>query len=186
MTQFEYVSVLVSILIAFALSEVLGGWGRLIRARERVRFSLLHLLVSVLAMLLMVQFWAGFWQYRGLPSWGFAQVLAIVCDCLSLVVIAFVLMPAVPAEGPLDLEAQYWRNQRWLYGLAGVQLVLLAAVDALVGGQPFVHAENLIRGIGLGVVALLAVSARRALHLAVLLASYGLFAVFVAVAWRQP
>ena len=42
MTQFEYLSVLVSIILALGMSEVMISWARMIQRRDHVKFSLLH------------------------------------------------------------------------------------------------------------------------------------------------
>jgi len=39
MSRFEYLSVLVSIVIAMGISEIRVSWGRLIQRRDRVEFS---------------------------------------------------------------------------------------------------------------------------------------------------
>ncbi|MBW2386077.1 MAG: hypothetical protein JRG92_20790 [Deltaproteobacteria bacterium] len=56
MSRFEYLSVLISIVIALGLNEVTKSWGRLLQDRRHVRFSLLHGFWSAFILLLMIQF----------------------------------------------------------------------------------------------------------------------------------
>jgi len=55
-SRFEYLSVLISIVIALGLNEVTKSWGRLLQDRRHVRFSLLHGFWSAFILLLMIQF----------------------------------------------------------------------------------------------------------------------------------
>ena len=46
MSRFEFNTVLVSIVLAFAVSEILTGWGRLIRGRSRIASPGLYILAT--------------------------------------------------------------------------------------------------------------------------------------------
>ena len=180
MSRFEYLSVLVSIVIAYAMSEVLSGWGQMIRMRDRVRLYPLHLGWSILSVLLMVQWWwGGFWKYREAADLGYFDFLAVLSEPILLVLMAFVLTPHPGELGGRDLRAEYFRNRRWIFGLAALLLVELALVDAVVGHQPLWQPKNAIRAVAVGVLVTLAISARERLHAAFLASAYALLFAFV-------
>ena len=56
MSAFEFVLILVSILTGFAISEILVGWGRLIRARVPMRHSALYCCGSLVLFALIVRY----------------------------------------------------------------------------------------------------------------------------------
>lgn len=182
MTHFEYVTVLMSIVLALAISEVLSGWGRLIRERHRVRPDLLHLVWSVLVLLMLLQLWWGTWQYRHLTFERFGALLLLVAPSLAMVLATFVLMPH--GERALDLRRHYLESRRWFFGIAAVSIVLLILVDAFVGHQPVVHPENAIRLAAIGVLLVLARSERIALHWAAAGVCVALLVLFLAFAFR--
>jgi hypothetical protein len=183
-SRFEYLSVLMSIVIAFAMSEVLSGWGQMIRLRDRVRVYPLHLGWSVLGVLLMVQWWWGFWQYHALEDLGFFGFLALLSEPITLVLLSFVLTPHPGELGGRDLRAEYFRNRGWIFGLAALLLIELTVVDALVGQQPFWHPENAVRGVGLALAVALALSESERLHAGSLLAACALLFGFVLVTFQ--
>jgi hypothetical protein len=185
-SQFEYISVLLSIVLAFGLSEIVSGWGRLIRDRQRVRFYWIHGLWSALIALLIVQFWSGFWEYRDIESWSYFSLLVVLGDGLTLVAIAFLITPSVESERTLDLREYYFDNHRWIFGLGILSMLQLALVDATVGGQPVLHVENLIRGAAIALAGWLAVTKDERVHVAMLVVAYLLLAVFVVVLFRRP
>lgn len=184
MSRFEYLSVLISIVIAFGLSEIVTGWGRLLRHRGRVRTYWVHSGFSVLLLLLLIQYWWGIWSYRLVEDWSFFGLIALVSSSLTLALISFVLFPAVDGDRDLDLRAYYYGHARLVFGLVAATLLLMALADAGVGGQPFWHPENAVRGAGLVLAASLAAWRDPRLHGSLLAVAYGLFVVFLAVAWQ--
>ena len=185
MSRFEYLSVLVSIVIAYAMSEALSGWGQMIRVRDRVRFYPLQLGWSILSVLLMIQWWwGGFWKFRDSADLGYFHFLAILSEPILLVLLTFVLSPHPAELCGRDLRAEYFRNRRWSFGIAALLLVELALVDAFVGSQPLWHAKNAFRALGVAVLVTLAISARERLHAALLGVAYALLFGFVFVFLR--
>jgi hypothetical protein len=185
-SRFEYLTVLISIVIALGISEIVSSWGALLRQRRAVRFDWVHAVWTVLVVLLMVQFWWGFWSFRVVETWSFAALVAVVAEAIVMVLASLVLTPRVaPGGGEIDLRAHYFEQSRVFFGLAFVLLWQLAIVDALVGGQPFVHPENAVRGVGLGVTAWGALSRSERVHQALAVASAALLAVFVSVSFSR-
>ena len=54
MTQFEFLAVIISIVIAFGISDILSSWGEQIRLRSSIRPYRLHLAWTVLLLLAMI------------------------------------------------------------------------------------------------------------------------------------
>ncbi|MEN8161218.1 MAG: hypothetical protein ABFS41_14190 [Myxococcota bacterium] len=180
MSRFEYLSVLVSIVIALGISEVVSTWGRLLRNRARVRFYGLHAFWTLFVVVLMVQMWWGFWNFRTVESWTFLALLGVVIECIVMVLSALVLLPTVEAREPIDLRQHYFAQCR-LFFLLGCLLVLqLTTLDLFVLGQPLFHVENAIRLSGAGVAALAAAFPNPRFHTALAALATVLFAGFVA------
>ena len=101
MTRFEFNTVLVSIVLAFAISQILTAWGRLIRYRHRIRSPGLYLLGSSFVLIAIVVHWYGLWAYRDAP---FERLLETV----------LVLLPFVASAVPVDAGSVPVRAQRSL------------------------------------------------------------------------
>ena len=180
MDRFEYLSVLVSIVIALGMSEVVSGWGRLLRQRADVRFSLLHASWSLFSLALMAQFWWGFWNYRVIEDWTFGALLLVLAIPFSIVLAAQVITPSEGVVRGLDLREYFLGNRRLFFGTAASLLLLLGLADGAVAKQPVLHVENAIRLAGLAIVALAAKSANLQLHLAIVALAFVLLTAFVA------
>ena len=103
MSEFEYLSVLVSIVVAFALSEIFAGWGRMIRGRDHVKVYWVHIVATLLVAALIIQFWWSAWQYRELAI-NFYHYAALLLSPLTCVLLAFVLTPTDLRRGEAGLS----------------------------------------------------------------------------------
>lgn len=156
MSRFEYVSVLVSIVIALGVTEVTIAWGRLIQHRDRVRFSWLHGFWSAFSLFLMIQLWWGFWNFRTVESWSLLALLAVVTEAIALVLCALVLVPrSFDDAAACDMGALYRRNARPFFLIAAWLITQFTLVDVQVLGMPLLHPENAMRvpGVALALVA---------------------------------
>lgn len=55
MTHFEFLSVFVSSVLAFGVSDILSSWGEQIRFRKQIRHYWLHFVWPVLVLLVIIQ-----------------------------------------------------------------------------------------------------------------------------------
>lgn len=184
MTQFEYLSVLVSIVLALGISENLLCWVRLIQHRNTVRFSWLHGFWSVFVLILMMQFWWGFWNYRQVPDWSFLNLLNIVLEAMLVVVIAGLLTPGRQFAPDIDLEDLYFDNAKPLFLVATAMLVSLCIADTTLLQDSIFTTENLIRALGILLTLTLAFNGKKKVHYAMaivaglLLFLFQVYAVF--------
>ena len=71
MSEFEYLSVLISIVVGLGISHLLAGVARLIRRRDEVRFYLPSLLWMGALFLAFIQIWWAIFGSRAMESWTF-------------------------------------------------------------------------------------------------------------------
>jgi hypothetical protein len=132
MSPFEYLLALVSILIGLAVTDLSGSLHRLLRARPRVRWDWLPLAAALLVMMLIFEFW---WIFYGLgmsvawTHYGAFLVLAASLVCMFLLASA-TLPDEIPAEG-IDLSRYYQENGRYFWGLFGLFVLLMIAVELI-------------------------------------------------------
>ncbi len=134
MSDFEFSSVVISILIAFALSELLASWGALVKRPPR-SVSWLYVVLSIGVALVLVGHWLGLSAYRSLESISSEQSLLIFAPPFVLALAAHILSPDRGHEEAVDLVAHYQSVSRWVYGLLSVFCVLARLSDLLIPGQ---------------------------------------------------
>ena len=111
--------VLAAVVVAVAMTEIVGGWDRLMRTDALVRFDWLHLGWTVYALFLSMLYWIGMWPYEAIPFVYVGQVWLLVVPTLFLVIVAYVLTPDVPESGELNLRDFYITKRRRIFSLPG-------------------------------------------------------------------
>ena len=185
MSRFEYLSVLVSIVIALGITEVTISWGRALQLRHRLTFSWLHLFWTLFMLFLMVQFWWGFWNFRLIETWSLAALLSVLVEAITLVLAALLLAPRAAETGPLDLDELFFTNSGIFFLLGAALILQLAVVDTLVAGKPVVSFENAFRLPGICVALFAARSQNPRVHIGLALLALFLLAGFLATATQR-
>ncbi|MCR9092778.1 MAG: hypothetical protein NXI30_01050 [bacterium] len=185
MTHFEYIAVLVSLVLAIGLSHVMAAIAELLQRREAVKFDWLHAGATGLLVLLLTQFWWGFWNYRLVEDWTYLTVLIVLTPVATIVTAGLILVPRIGAGSPnerLDLGEHYLDHRAGIYGMAALTFVFFGIADVSINEHPLIHAENAIRGLAIGLCVAAARIRDRRLHTRMIGIAYVLIAVFLFVA----
>ena len=161
------------------MSEVTISWGRLIQSRKQVHFSWLHAFWSAFFVILMVQFWWAFWNFRTVDYWSFFALIGVVLAAVALVICALLLTPGRSYAEYIDLEYLYYEQARPLFILGAYLLIQLIVNDTLIVKMPFLHTENLIRFVGAAFALALAWSPSKRLHSRFPIGAAALLAIFM-------
>jgi len=132
---FAYLSVLLSIVLGLAITEILQSWAALLRGRARVQFYLPPVTWSVIFLLVTVQFW---WVSFGLAtraSWNFASFCAVFAQTVTIYMASALVLPKAEGDQPIDLRAQYYREVAPLFTLGLVFSAIGFVKDALLHEQ---------------------------------------------------
>ena len=130
MTPFEYSLALVSILIGLAVADLATCLHRLLRARNRVRWDWLPLASALLVMLLILQFWWGFYRLGTAPIWThYGAFLILVATLIVIFLLASAALPDDVPESGLDLARYYEENARYFWSLFGLFVMFAVAVQ---------------------------------------------------------
>lgn len=129
MAPFEYLLVLVSILIGLAVADISTSLHRLLRARQQVRWHWLTLAAAFLVVLVILQFWWAFYRVGHIEVWSRYGVFLLLM--LQLIIMFLLACAALPDEVPeqLDLEAYYDQNRRYFWTLFGLDALTAVAVN---------------------------------------------------------
>jgi hypothetical protein len=129
MDQFEYLFVLVGIIIALGISHILASAMRLIRFRFRIRMYPVTLIWMLVLFLLQLLIWWAAFTRREWADWTFFGFLFYVLIPILVSVPAYLLVPESLSElaDGYDLKDEFDKNRRWFFAILGtVGLVTLA------------------------------------------------------------
>jgi hypothetical protein len=132
---FEYLTVLISIILGLGITQLLGGLGRLLQDRARVRMYWPAVVWVCVLLLLHVQTWWAMFGLRSLESWTFLAFLLVLLQPVVLFMLAALVLPDGRAESDRDLRANYYAQSRWFFALGVTLLVVSLTRDLVLSGH---------------------------------------------------
>jgi hypothetical protein len=133
MSEFEYLLVLVSVLVGVALSDLATSLHRLLRERHRVHWDWLAPCAALMATLAILRFWWKFYSAGQSEIWSqFGAFLLLLVQLLQLVLLACCALPDGASD--LDLRRYYSEQSRYFWFLFS-SYVLGAAVFNWISGD---------------------------------------------------
>lgn len=162
MGLFEFLMVLVSVVIGLGLTEILSGAANLLRARETVRFHWFHILIQLGVFMALLQQWWEFWDMKDMGEISFFAVLTVLVSPVFLFLIAHLLYPRHP-EGA-DLQEYYHQQAPLLWGLVIAGTAVGTFLQPVIFGEPVLHPANLSGIPMIGICLVLAISKNRRVH----------------------
>ena len=137
MTSFEYITVLVSIVIGLAIADIATSIHRLLRAGRRVKWDWLAPAAAALVLLELFNLW---WKWHGFTGDTLGEVMPYFAALLLLFLAASASLPDDVPEDGLDLRAFAERSHLyfWLVYTAFVLMWigLRTALDLGRGDDP--------------------------------------------------
>jgi hypothetical protein len=131
--SFEYVAVLLSIIISLAFAHLLNGIAHIIK-NGIGRFSLLLANWIVWCLFLCVDYWFSVWHARGNTIWSLGYVSLLLTQGAIIYIASRLVVPAPTDEEPIDLEKYFDDNRRkFMATIATLALVNEATNLTLVG-----------------------------------------------------
>ena len=115
MSQFEYVAVLVSIIVGLALTQILRGVGRMVTTEDGPRPYWVHLVWTLYFFLLIGMFW--WWEFRlGTVEWSLGLYIVVIVYATLLFFVSLVIQPS-DTRKITDYKDYFFSNRRWIFGL---------------------------------------------------------------------
>lgn len=134
MTSFEYIGVLISVLLGLAITHLVVGSVSAIQNRKTTHFYWVHTLWVFNTLVYITQFWWYINTWRGLESWSLSIFYLIFGYAVLMSACAGLLFPI---HGNVkDFRAYYYEHSRWLFSIWFLTLlvdVLEVLVKASVG-----------------------------------------------------
>lgn len=132
MSKFEFIMMFVSVVVAFSMAELMMGWGRLIRVRQRLTRPLFMIGWSFWLLVLITFHYLGFWEYQVVDLRTVSEMLLVLSAPIVLVLITFVLTPEIRHFQRLDLEDHYFKIKNWFFSMAILFFLIAATSDVLL------------------------------------------------------
>ena len=162
MSLFEFMMIVVSIIVGLGLAEILTGVARLIRDRSSISGYWVHSFLIAIVFTALLQQWWEIWDLQRYSEWTFFGAVMMLTGPMGLFLIAHLLFPASMRDA--DLEAYYYGALRPVWWLALVTIVLATVFRPLVFGMDLLVPDHLSSLVGAVVFTALGMTQRRLVH----------------------
>jgi hypothetical protein len=135
MDAFNYLSVLISIILALGMTRVLGGVGEMLQARSRRRVYWVHAIWIINLFLYLVIAWWIFYRWRNQEPWRFLLFVFVLISPTILYLASLLLFPReADVDRAIDYKTHYYANHRAFF----ILFALFTPVDI---------ADSLLKGV---------------------------------------
>ncbi|MFL6584753.1 MAG: hypothetical protein ACJ8KU_09590 [Chthoniobacterales bacterium] len=132
MDEFSYLSVLLSVVIGLAVTEILQGFrGRIVSA-ARVRSYWPARVWSVTLLLVCAQTWWAMFGLRSRHTWTFDEFLVLLTQVIVLYLVCGLLYPDFAGTGEIDLRAHYFAQRRRFFSFVVIAALTSIARDMIL------------------------------------------------------
>jgi hypothetical protein len=132
-SPFEYVTVLIAIILGMGLTKVVSGLTSMVQHSERVKIYWPHLVLIILIFILHIQEW---WDTYNLLNykWRLPIFLFIILYPVNLYVLARIIFPLSFRTKVIDLKEFYYDNFRRIYLFIAISAVLAIIDNIFIAG----------------------------------------------------
>jgi hypothetical protein len=183
---FNYLTVLVSVLIGGGFSRLVAAIGEYVAGRRPVRRYWVHSVWVLILILLHVHVWWAFWELRGASDWSSRTFVWVLLGPAGLVIASHIVLPDRDDEHR-DLERHYYDTSAAFFAtLAGI-MAWAQLSEWMLTSRPFFIPFRILPALAFCLVVACSLSKTRRLHggVAVLLFLHFGIVLFVLRAYRE-
>lgn len=120
---FEYLGVLISVIMGLGVTHLAVGASKLVQNRDRCKPSLTHSLWTVFMLMYIVIVWWGMYWWSNHTDWLNYEYLFITAYALILFFLSALLFPH-DMDKDIDAEAYFFKQRRWFFSFLIVAWLL--------------------------------------------------------------
>ena len=162
MSLFEFLMVLVSLIIGLGIAEILSGVARTIRFRATVVHYWAQSVVAAAIFFALLQQWWEIWGLRHTPQWTFPGLLMMLGGPIGLYLIAHLLYPE-PIRGA-NFRTYYYTEMRPAWWIACATVLVASSFRPLIIGETLFALHNLTSFAGLAIFIVLGLTRNPTVH----------------------
>jgi hypothetical protein len=135
MSSFEFISILMSIVIGLGVTNLLAGLGRAFYRRRETPMDEVHIVLTAGTLLLLILQWWVTFKWNTDTYWSFDRYLALIIWAVSMYLMTVFLYPPDLSEAE-EHQARFERNRSGYYS-SFIAMCLLDIVQAGIHGDLF-------------------------------------------------
>lgn len=119
MAVFEYLGVILSVIMGLGLTHILAGISKTIHHRKAVKPYWVHTVWAFNTLIYIVIIWWGMFWWSNQQDWLFFQFLLLIVYAIVLFLLASLLYPwDMPSD--FDSEQHFYDTRPWFFSVLGI------------------------------------------------------------------
>ena len=185
MDEFSYLSVLLSIILGLAVTQILKGFRAILLSRTRVRIYWPVIGWAILLLLVNFQSWWAMFGMRARHDWTFPQFGIVLLQTIILYMLAGLVFPDLFGDHIVDLKENFYAHRGWFFSFALANLVVSLCKDLVLDGK-LPERTNLIFHCVFGAVLAIGAGTRRELyHKALIVFGFAGFVLYIVLLFAR-
>lgn len=116
MTQFEFIAIVISVILGLSIAKLVSGIGDSIRAIKDGKFYWIHGVWIINILILVAGFWWGSYGWSLKEDWNFFNFLLILLFTINLYLLSDFLIPK-KSISEVDIKAYFSENRKMFFAL---------------------------------------------------------------------
>jgi hypothetical protein len=143
-SPFEYVSILVSIILGLGITQILSSFADLLYHYKKIKFYWPHTLWVVFILFLLIQDWFITYEMRDKALWRLPELLFILSYPITLFTVAKMLLPTNDKEEQTDMKKFYNSQFPGIFLITSVSIVISILFNIWLLHKPLAGQTHLV------------------------------------------
>jgi len=180
-SPFEYISILVSIIIGLGITQILSAFTDLLYHYKKIKFYWPHSIWIIFILFLQIQDWFVFYQLEAIKVWTLPQLVFVISYPITLFICAKMLLPTNDSEEKSDMKKFYFSQFRIIFIFIAISIVLSISFNLFLLNRPYYEQIILIVFLAFTLYLILSNKSNQVLHktLAFLVLVASIFILFI-------
>ncbi len=185
MDAFSYLSVLLSIILGLALTQILQGFRARMLSHARVRRYWPTQVWAAILLLVCTQTWWAMFDLRNRTAWQFDDFMVLLAQTIVIYLLAGLVFPDFPEEKPVDLREHYFAQRRRFFALLLATALISIVRDLVLNGTLPERANLLFHLVYIAVAVAGMTVAREWFHKAIALFTAGTVVLYISLLFAR-
>jgi len=116
MTQFEFIAIVISVVLGLSIARLVSGIGDSIRAIKAGNFYWIHGLWIINILILVAGFWWGSYGWSLKEDWNFPNFLLLLLFTINLYLLSDFLIPKTHTP-EVSIKIHFFENRKMFFGI---------------------------------------------------------------------
>jgi ammonia channel protein AmtB len=185
MDEFSYLSVLLSIILGLAVTQILQGFRGLLLSRTRIKIYWPVIAWAILLLLVCFQSWWTMFGMRMRHDWTFAQFSIVLLQTIVTYMLAGLVFPDLSGDKVVDLRESFYAHRGWFFAFGFASIAVSVIKEVVLAGR-LPHPLNLAFHVLFAVTLLVgAVTRRERYHKILVVCGIATFLLYIAILYAR-